>query len=135
MEDIVHSNSLIHVTYRRDKIIHLHYLTDDMTLENSKEILKFTRSHSPWKLSPILLTGGDFMNQDKESREFNGSPEVIQYCSAMAFISDSLAKKLLANFFISINKDKVPMKFFNNEKDALIWLSQFKTVSLEGDVL
>jgi hypothetical protein len=135
MEDIVHSNSLIQVTYRSAKIIHLHYLTDDMTLENSKEILKFTRSHSPWKLSPILLTGGDFMSQDKESREFNGSPEVIQYCSAMAFISDSLAKKLLANFFISINKDKVPMKFFKNEKEAIVWLSQFKTVSLEGDVL
>jgi hypothetical protein len=53
----------------------------------------------------------------------------------MAFISDSLAKKLLANFFISINKDKVPMKFFKNEKEAIVWLSQFKTVSLEGDVL
>lgn len=135
MEDIVHRNSLIQVTYRRDKIIHLHYLTDDLTLENSKEILNFTRSHSPWKLSPILLTGGDFMSQDKESREFNGSHEVIQYCSAMAFISDSLAKKILANFFIGIYKEKVPMKFFKTEKDALQWLSQFQTVSNEGDTL
>jgi hypothetical protein len=135
MEDIVYSNNLIKATYRSDKIIHLHYLTDDLTLENSKEILKFTRSHSPWKLSPILLTGGDFMNQEKESREFNGSHEVLQYCSAMAFISDSLAKKLLANFFISINKDKVPMKFFNNENDALQWLSQFKTITNEGITL
>ena len=75
------------------------------------------------------------MNQEKESREFNGSHEVLQYCSAMAFISDSLAKKLLANFFISINKDKVPMKFFNNEKDALQWLSQFKTITNEGITL
>jgi hypothetical protein len=135
MEDIVHSNNLVQVTYRHDKIIHLHYLTDDMTLENSKEILKFTRSHSPWKLSPILLTGGDFMSQEKESREFNGSDEVIQYCSAIAFISDSLAKKILANFFISINKDKVPMKFFKTEEEAFKWLSQFKTVSNESITL
>ena len=129
MEDIVHSNNLVQVTYRHDKIIHLHYLTDDMTLENSKEILKFTRTHSPWKLSPILLTGGDFMNQDKESREFNASEEVTQYCSAIAFLSDSLGKKLLANFFISMNRDKVPMKFFTSNEEAFKWLSQFKTIS------
>ena len=135
MEDIVHSNNLVQVTYRHDNIIHLHYLTDDMTLENSKEILKFTRSHSPWKLSPILLTGGDFMSQEKESREFNGSEEVIQYCSAIAFISDSLAKKILANFFISINKDKVPMKFFKTEEEAFKWLSQFKTITNDGNIL
>jgi hypothetical protein len=135
MKDIVHSNNLIEVTYRSDKIIHLHYLTDDMTLENSKEILKFTRLHSPWKLSPILLTGGDFISQDKESREFNGSTEVIQYCSAIAFLSDSLAKKILANFFISINKEKIPMKFFKTEEEAFKWLSQFKTVSNEGITL
>lgn len=135
MKDIVHSNNLIQVTYRSDKIIHLHYLTDDITLENSKEILRFTRSHSPWKLSPILLTGGDFMNQDKESREFNGSYEVIKYCSAIAFLSDSLAKKILANFFISINKEKIPMKFFKTEEEAFKWLSQFKTVSNESITL
>lgn len=135
MEDIIYSNNLIKVTYRSDKIIHLHYLTDDLTLEDSKEILKFTRKHSPWIQSPILLTGGDFMNQDKESREFNGSEEVIQYCSAMAFISDSLAKKILANFFISMNNHKVPMKFFKTEEEAFKWLSQFKTITNEGDIL
>jgi hypothetical protein len=135
MKDIVHSNNLIQVTYRSDKIIHLHYLTDDITLENSKEILRFTRSHSPWKLSPILLTGGDFMNQDKESRDYNSSPEVLQHCSAIAFLSDSLAKKILANFFISLNRDKIPMKFFKTEEEAFKWLSQFKTITNEGITL
>lgn len=135
MEDIVHSNNLIQVTYRSDKIIHLHYLTDDITLENSKEILRFTRSHSPWKLSPILLTGGDFMNQEKESRDYNSSPEVLQHCSAIAFLSDSLAKKILANFFISLNRDKIPMKFFKTEEEAFKWLSQFKTITNEGITL
>jgi hypothetical protein len=135
MEDKVYNNNLVEVTFRKDKIMHIHYLVDDMTLENSKEILRFTRSKCPWKLSPLYLTGGDFMSQDKESREFNSSNEVTQYCSAIAFLSDSLGKKLLANFFISMNKDKIPMKFFNSAEEAFKWLSQFKTISLDGSVL
>jgi hypothetical protein len=135
MEDKVYRNNLVEVTYRKDGITHIHYLINEMTLENSKEILRFTRLNSPWKLSPIFLTGGDTMKQDKESREFNASKEVTQYCSAMAFLSDSIAKKLLANFFISMYKDNVQMKFFNSEAEAYKWLSQFKTISLDGIVL
>jgi len=67
------------------------------------------------------------MNQNKESREYNGSEEVIKYCSAIAFISETLAKKILANFFISLFKEKVPMRFFSNQDDAIKWLSQFPT--------
>jgi hypothetical protein len=135
MEDKVYNNNLVEVTFRKDNITHINYLIDEMTLENSKEILRFTRSKSPWKLSPLYLTGGDFMNQDKESREFNASVEVTQYCSAIAFLSDSLGKKLLANFFISMNRDKIPMKFFTSDEEAFKWLSQFKTISLDGNIL
>jgi hypothetical protein len=135
MEDIIYRNNLVEVTYRKDNITHIHYLVNEMTLEISKEILHFTRLHSPWQLSPIYLTGGDFMNQDKESREFNASEEVTQFCSAIAFLSDSLGKKLLANFFISMNRDKVPMKFFTSDEEAFKWLSQYKTISLDGTVL
>jgi len=135
MEDKVYNNNLVEVTFRKDNITHIHYLIDEMTLENSKEILHFSRSKSPWKLSPLYLSGGNFMSQDKESREFNASEEVTQYCSAIAFLSDSLGKKLLANFFISMNRDKIPMKFFNSEEEAFKWLSQFKTISLDGNIL
>jgi hypothetical protein len=135
MEDRVYTNNLVEVTFRKDNITHIHYLTDELTLKSSKEILQFTRSKSPWKLSPLYLSGGDFMMQDKESREFNASGEVTQYCSAIAFLSDSLGKKLLANFFIAMNRDKIPMKFFNSEDEAFKWLSQFETILLDENIL
>lgn len=130
-----YSNKLVTVTFRPDKITHIHYLVSEMTLDNSKEILRFTRSHSPWSISPIFLTGQDFMTQDNESRDFNGSNEVMQYCSAMAFVSDSVAKRLLANFFISMNRNKIPMKFLSTQKECLDWLATFKTISLNGETL
>ena len=90
----------------------------------------FTLS-SKVQISDILKgsSGGSFMR--------TSSPYSIKVFKINCKKSNKkfLSKILLANFFISIYKDKVPMKFFNNEKDALIWLSQFKTVSLEGDVL
>lgn len=132
MKDLIVENSLVRVTFRSDGIMHIHYLTEELNLEKSKEVLAFTRAHSPWKLSPLLISGGDFMSDQKESKTFNSSQEVLQYCSAIAFLSDSVAKKLLANFFITLNKGKIPMRFFNTEEEALKWLSNFPTLPVEN---
>lgn len=130
MKDLSFENHLVNVTFRADGIMHIHYLTEELTLEISREVFAFTRQHSPWKLAPLFLTGSDFMSDNKESKAFNSSPEVLQYCSAIAFLSDSVAKKLLANFFITLNKGKIPMRFFSTEAEALKWLSGFPTLPL-----
>ncbi len=130
MKEQVFDNMLVKVTFRADGVMHIHYLTEDLNLEKSKEVLDFTRTHSPWQLAPLLISGGDFMSDNKESKSFNSSPEVLQYCSAIAFLSDSIAKKLLANFFITLNKGKIPMRFFSTEADALKWLSAFPTLPI-----
>ena len=130
MKDLIFENHLVKVTFRSDGIMHIHYLTEELTLEISREVFAFTREHSPWAIAPLFLTGSDFMSDNKESKAFNSSPEVLQYCSAIAFLSDSLAKKLLANFFITLNKGKIPMRFFNTEVEALKWLSGFPTLPL-----
>lgn len=130
MQNLVYENNLVRVTFRTEGIMHIHYLTEELNLAKSKEVLAFTREHSPWQLAPLLISGGDFMSDNKESRTFNSSEEVLQYCSAIAFLSDSIAKKLLANFFISLNKGKIPMRFFNTEEEALAWLSAFPTLPI-----
>lgn len=130
MQDLSYENHLVNVTFRADGIMHIHYLTEDLNLEKSKEVFAFTRQHAPWKLAPLLISGSDFMSDNKESRAYNSSPEVLQHCSAIAFLSDSIAKKLLANFFINLNKGKIPMRFFSTEADALKWLSGFPTLPL-----
>ena len=131
MKNSIIENKLVRLHFRGDNILHLHYLTTELNLTASKDILSFTREHSPWKISPLLITGDEFMNQDKESLSFNASKEVLQYCSAFGFITDSVAKKILANFYMTVNRGKIPMRFFSNEADAAEWLAQFPTVKLE----
>jgi hypothetical protein len=128
MQDLSFENHLVKVTFRADGIMHIHYLTEELNLEKSREVFAFTRQHAPWKLAPLFISGSDFMSDNKESKAFNSSPEVLQHCSAIAFLSDSIAKKLLTNFFITLNKGKIPMRFFNTEEEAIKWLGNFPTL-------
>ena len=47
------------------------------------------------------------------------------YSKADAFIINSLAQKILANFYVKINKPERPTKFFDKEDEALEWLKQY----------
>lgn len=117
------------VNIREDGILHLHYDEIYLTLEDSKRIFEFTRIHCPWDKSPIYLSGGSFTSQDPESRKFNGSEIVTKHCSAIAFLSPSLAQKLTANFFMQIIKPASPTKAFTKEEDAIKWLKKFETIA------
>jgi hypothetical protein len=47
------------------------------------------------------------------------------YSKADAFVLNSIAQKILANFYVKINKPEGPTKFFNNLDEALIWLKKY----------
>ena len=51
--------------------------------------------------------------------------EYNPYSKADAFVLNSMAQKILANFYIKFNKPERPTKFFNNADEALIWLKQY----------
>lgn len=48
------------------------------------------------------------------------------YFIAAAIISDSLAVRLVVNFFNTFHKQLVPFKMFKNEEDAREWLRTFR---------
>lgn len=62
-----------------------------------------------------------------EAREYLAkNPGLIKVRKAMAIIVDSLPNRLIANFYHRFNKPKGPLKVFNTEKAALIWLNKYK---------
>lgn len=113
---------------REDGILHIHYDEVNLSLVDSKRIFEFTRSVCPWDISPIYLTGGAFTSQDADSRKFNGSEAVTKHCSAIAFLSNSLAQKIFANFFMRIIKPNTPTRAFDKEEEAIQWLRGFESV-------
>ena len=44
---------------------------------------------------------------------------------ADAYVLKSLAQKIIANFYIRLNKPKIPTNFFTDEDSAIEWLTTF----------
>ena len=113
------------VIYHANGITQINYKEVYLTLQDSKYVFQESRKHSPWERSPIYLTSASFTNQDKASREYNGSEEVTKHCSAIGMLSTSLSQRIMANFFIRIIKPKVPTRFFATEQESMEWLKGF----------
>jgi hypothetical protein len=65
-----------------------------------------------------------------EVRNLFSSPERSSFKYAEALVISSLAQKLMANFVIKVQKPHHPLRFFNDEKDALKWLKEQKEKEL-----
>jgi hypothetical protein len=77
---------------------------------------------------PLLSDTRKVKHFDKETRAFLVQPDNITGITAGAFLVNNQLQKILANYFIQINKPPTPAKMFTNEADALNWLQQFKNI-------
>lgn len=74
---------------------------------------------------PVLVLCSEHATTDAELLNTLSKNINNPYSKADAFVIKSMAQKILANFYIKINKPERPTKFFNNKEDALIWLKQY----------
>ncbi len=78
------------------------------------------------KKYPLLLLVGDFATATKEAREFSASKAGLKYSKVEAYVFNSLPHRILANFYVKINKPPVPTKFFKTKQEAVAWLLKFR---------
>jgi hypothetical protein len=77
------------------------------------------------KAYPNLVIIETFLNADAESRQYAASEESNRYTIADAFVVNSVALKLIGNFYIKVNKPVRPTRIFSTEEDAVNWLYTF----------
>ncbi len=73
---------------------------------------------------PNLITVGKYTSVTKAARDFAASGEANVFTIADAYVLHSFHQKILGNFFMTFNKPKVPVKFFDDEKEAVQWLKK-----------
>ncbi len=122
------------ISYRNEGIIHIHYTSESINLQEAQNIIGAVREGSPWDLSPILVSADPFSEHDDEAQKYLAGPDVMKYCTGVAVITPNLAQRLATNFFIKFKKPSKPTKFFNTEKEALKWLKKFETVNKTSNV-
>lgn len=111
---------------RQDGIMVVH-ISDIRPIElaDAMEIVKAEGVLSKGRKVPILHLFDKDTLPGKEVREYSASPESSTYCSAEAFVANTLAQKILGNFYVRINKPSVPSKMFLTEEEAIEWLTFF----------
>jgi hypothetical protein len=115
-----------HVSLRADGIMHLAIKDEiEVTVEDIIAMNEAVGRIGDGRKYPNLITVGRYTSISKEAREFAAGDEANKYTLADGYVLHSFHQKILANFFIKINKPKLPVKFFNHENEAVEWLKQF----------
>ncbi len=120
-KDLGHSK----ISLRDDGIIvieakddHCYSISD--VQENWDAIQKLSKG----KKAYILNIAGKYTSVDSEVRDFVSKGSHAGFIAAECFVINSLAQKLLANFYFRINKPLVASSFFTEPAKAEKWLKE-----------
>lgn len=114
------------VFLRNDGILEINVKENsDIGVRECEELTAVYESFLGGSKCPLLHVVGDYVTMDKEAREFASSEEGLKYSKAEAFVINSLPHKILANFYMKMQKPSVPTKFFKSKVEAEIWLLQY----------
>jgi hypothetical protein len=94
-------------------------------IEHIKENLECLKSLAENGRLLMLNCLEPYTQLSAEARFFIAKGSHINIIKAEAFVIQSFAQKLIANFFIKVDKPKVPMNFFLKKEEAEKWLLKF----------
>ncbi|MEM9389116.1 MAG: hypothetical protein AAGA02_01510 [Bacteroidota bacterium] len=116
-----------------DGILHCNYDKQDVVDLNKAKIMVSERvAFCEEKTWPHLFDISSLKKITKDARDYLAD-EGNRYVTASAIIVNSPVLKMIANFFITVNRPKSPTRMFTNKNSALNWLSQYKEISTSSD--
>lgn len=97
----------------------------DDAIANSKAINSFSADSYTMIVDTTLAK-----SISKEARDYFSMKGRKSKVIAFAILINSPLSKIIANFFMGLNKPRVPVRLFTKEEDAIIWCkSQIKNTS------
>ncbi|MBO9701428.1 MAG: STAS/SEC14 domain-containing protein [Sporocytophaga sp.] len=115
----VNENVEMHIN---NDIIFINHLTENLSLEVAKEIVKQRLKLCYEKNLPLVLDMRKLKSIDKASREYLARPECMEKLWAGAFIVESLFQEITGTLFLNLHKPPIPAKIFKKEKEAIEWI-------------
>jgi len=98
--------------------------SEEFTVEDLKKLVNAEAELGGKKL-PVLVLCAEHATTNSELMNAMAKNSNNPYSKADAFVIKSMAQKILANFYIKINKPERPTKFFNSKDEAINWLKPF----------
>ncbi len=97
----------------------------EIFLQDAKENTAMIETFHNEKKFPLLVDMRNIKSISSEAREhftLKGRESVV---NAYAMVLSSSLSRMIGNFFLSFHKPIVPVKLFDHEDKALIWLKGF----------
>ena len=94
------------------------------TVQNITDNVDFVKKITGNKTVPVLIYLSKSPVPDKETRRF-ASEQLPKIYAAMAMVSNDKLGKFIMNILFKFKRPPIPMKNFDNDKEAKQWLKQF----------
>lgn len=117
----------VHLRIKDDVLVGTYKKDLRINLEIAKEIVRTRLSFTGGRKLPSIILSEGLISIDKAAREFLVSEEGTEGLTVCAIIVDSSFSRFLGNFFMKVNKTKMPVKMFSDISKAERWLQQFVT--------
>lgn len=112
--------------YEPDVVIYHYRSGTHLNLDMIQNVARETNEMISYKACFMCSIIGDGLTLEKEVRDWGTKPEGLAYTKAAAIVQNSLAHRILANFIVRVQRPPIPMKAFNNVKDALTWFDRLR---------
>lgn len=114
------------IKIRSDGIMHIHIKVEMFfELQHSKNILKARSELAGEKTYPIMYTANSFVIPNTAVKEYVASENRSRLVAADAFVVNSLAQRIAANFYKILFKPTRPTAYFTKESEAIEWLKKY----------
>jgi hypothetical protein len=97
----------------------------DVTFNDSKEELSVIREFCKDRKRPMIVDIRNVRTVQRESRQFYSSDEMVRHLSAAALLVGNPVSRIIANFFLGINKANLPVRLFTSKSQAIKWLRRY----------
>ena len=109
-----------------DDVVYIHTVEDaEIEIPEIDELNKHLRSLVEDRLCYLIVFPGVGSSSSNEARK-HAAKQKGKNIIAEAIIIDNLAIRLLANFYMKINRPEQKIKLFSNEVAALEWINSIK---------
>jgi hypothetical protein len=114
------------ISLKENGVVHVHFKERvEITCELQGRMYDIYNEICENDKKPFLFTASEYVTINKEARENSIIMEAMYPGSASAVVAHSIAYKLVANFFLIINKPKSPFRVFNDDVEAQAWLMSY----------
>jgi 23S rRNA U2552 (ribose-2'-O)-methylase RlmE/FtsJ len=77
------------------------------------------------KMTRVLIDMREMKSMNREAREYFANERTCAIQRATALLVKSKLTKVMANFFMGLNKPITPTRMFTNPEEAVVWLTAF----------